>query len=95
MDKVIGFGSDGASVMVGRKTGVATRLKRNNPSICCLYTALTTGWLYRASQSIDTVKYLHKFNEILVGIFKFYHYSSVSSGGSRITKRRVPKRDAT
>ena len=76
MDKVSGFGSDGASVMVGRKTGVATRLKRNNPSmlsIHCINHRLALG----ASQSIDTVKYLHKFNEILVGIFKFYHYSSV------------------
>ena len=55
---------------------MATRLKRNNTSmlsIHCINHRLALG----ASQSIDTVKYLHKFNEILVGIFKFYHYSSV------------------
>lgn len=28
--KVMGFGSDGASVMVGSQNGVATRLSRNN-----------------------------------------------------------------
>ena len=70
-DKVSGLGSDGASVMVGRKTGVATRLKRNNSSmlsIHCINHRLALG---------ASGKYLHKFNEILVGIFKFYHYGSV------------------
>ena len=31
MNKVFGFGSDGASVMVGRVSGVATRMKAHNP----------------------------------------------------------------
>ena len=29
--KVLGFGSDGASVMTGRTNGVAARLKQDNP----------------------------------------------------------------
>ena len=31
VDKLKGFGSDGASVMVGRKPGVATRVKQKIP----------------------------------------------------------------
>ena len=37
MHKVVGFGSDGASVMVGRKTGVATRMKSHNPAIISVH----------------------------------------------------------
>lgn len=33
IDKMIGFGSDGASVMVGDTSGVAARLKQLNPNI--------------------------------------------------------------
>ena len=78
IDKVSGLGRDGASVMVGRKSGVATWLKRNNPSMLSIY-CINHRLVLGASQSIDTVKYmyLHKFNEIIAGIFKFYHYSSV------------------
>ena len=32
-ERCVGFGSDGASVMVGSKTGVATRMKAMNPFI--------------------------------------------------------------
>lgn len=31
VSKVLGFGSDGASVMTGRENGVAARLKRDSP----------------------------------------------------------------
>ena len=33
MRKVMGFGSDGAAVMVGRVSGVSTRLRVHNPVI--------------------------------------------------------------
>ncbi len=29
--KIMGFGSDGASVMIGRVSGISTRLKKHNP----------------------------------------------------------------
>ena len=35
MNKVFGFGSDGASVMVGRVSGVATGMKVHNPELVC------------------------------------------------------------
>lgn len=68
MEKIVGFGSDGPNVMVGRTSGVATRLKQSNPtmlSIHCISHRLALG----AAQSASSVPYLRKFNEILVGIF--------------------------
>ena len=53
LDKVSGFGSDGASVMVGFRNGVATRLNTGNPtmlSIHCINHRLGLG----ASQSIES-----------------------------------------
>lgn len=76
IQKVVGYGSNGANVMVGCRGGVATRLKKSNPlmlTIHCINHRLALG----AAQSIESVLYLKKFNEILVGIFKLYHYSSV------------------
>ena len=37
LTKIFGFGSDGASVMVGRATGVAVRLKEHNTEIISIH----------------------------------------------------------
>ena len=37
LTKYFGFGSDGASVMVGRSSGVATRLKKHNSEIISIH----------------------------------------------------------
>ena len=75
ISNITAFGSDGASVMVGRVSGVAARLKHHNPqilSIHCINHRLALG----TSQAAAEVPYLVKFQEILVNIFKFYHYSA-------------------
>ena len=33
LSKCLGFGSDGTSVMMGRQSGVATRVKERGPSV--------------------------------------------------------------
>ena len=71
-----GFGSDGANVMVGCRGGVATRLKKSNPLMLAIH-CINHRLALSAAQSTESVPYLKKFNEILVGIFKLYHYSSV------------------
>ncbi|XP_060599728.1 uncharacterized protein C17orf113-like [Ruditapes philippinarum] len=49
VDKVSGFGSDGASVMTGRKAGVGVKLKADNPRIihiwCAAHRLALTGQL--------------------------------------------------
>ena len=37
MPKIVGFGSDGASVMVGCRSGVATQLKVHNPTMIAIH----------------------------------------------------------
>ena len=68
LDRCVGFGSDGASVMVGIRSGVATRLKTLNPFIVSVHCAahrlaLTT------SQAAKEMAYLSKFMEMLHTLF--------------------------
>lgn len=78
LSKVVGFGSDGASVMVGSRSGVATRLKSHNSvmlSIHCVAHRLALA----AAQAADSVAYIKKFKRYLSQIFYYYHNSSVRS----------------
>ena len=73
VSSITAFGSDGANVMVGHVSGVAARLKRRNPQILSIHNhRLALG----TSQAAAEVPYLVKFQQILVNIFKFYHYSA-------------------
>ncbi|XP_038065760.1 zinc finger protein 862-like [Patiria miniata] len=74
--KMAGFGSDGASTMVGRINGVAAQLKRESSTIisnhCVAHRlALAVGG---ASGKVDYVK---KFNNTLEILYHFYEKSSV------------------
>lgn len=76
LQNVIGFGSDGANVMIGCKNGVATVLKRMNPALisvwCCAHRlSLIAHWAANAVQDIK------KIQDILVRIFKYFKYSAV------------------
>ena len=78
LSKVVGFGCDGASVMVGARNGVATRLKSHNPvmiSIHCVAHRLALA----ATQAADSIPYLKKFKQYLFQIFYYYHNSAVWS----------------
>ena len=75
LSSITSFGSDGASVMVGSSSGVATRLKQLNPqmlSIHCINHRLALA----TSQAANSIPYLLRFQEILTSIYKFYHYSA-------------------
>ena len=81
-----GFGSDGASVMVGRRSGVATRLKETNPSLTVSFVHCICHWLALASKDAfynSEIPYLKKYEEILTSLFKFYHNTSVRAAGLR------------
>ena len=76
MRKVMGFGSDGAAVMVGRVSGVSTRLKVHNPvmiSIHCVAHRLALA----AAQASGSIPYLQKFKNAIHNLYLFYHNSSV------------------
>jgi hypothetical protein len=80
LSSVTSFGSDGASVMVGSSSGVATRLKQLNPqmlSIHCIHHRLALA----TAQAASSIPYLLRFQEILTSIYKFYHYSANRQAG--------------
>ena len=77
---VMGFGSDGAAVMIGRETGVSTRLKVHNPlmvNIHCVAHRLALA----ASQASNDIPYLKKFKNIVHNLYQFYHNSPVRMAG--------------
>ncbi|KAK3086416.1 hypothetical protein FSP39_018175 [Pinctada imbricata] len=78
--KLIGLGSDGASVMVGRKTGVATQLKSTNPELINVH-CIAHRLALASAQAADAVPYLKKFKAILQQMFKFYQNSAVRMAG--------------
>ena len=62
---VFGFGSDGAAVMVGRRSGVATQLKEHNPEIVSLHCGAHRLAL-ASSQAAQHVPYLKTFDAHLI-----------------------------
>ena len=75
INKVSGFGSDGASVMTGRLNGVGVKLKADNPKIIHIWCAahrlaLASYW------AAKHVPYLAIVNEMLIAIYNFYQYSA-------------------
>ena len=74
--KVAGFGSDGAAVMVGKKSGVATRLKAHNGemiSIHCGAHRLALACL----QAAESITYLKCFDGHLISLFYYFKNSPV------------------
>ena len=70
LNKVMAFGSDGAAVMIGQRTGVSARLKERNPlmiNIHCVAHRLALA----ASQASDDIPYLKKFKNIIHNLYLF------------------------
>ena len=81
LSRLVGFGSDGASVMIGKHSGVATRLKNKQPiltSILCM-----AHWLpLAASQGGEKIKFIkNTFKPTLRQLFYFNENSSVRGSG--------------
>ena len=71
--KVFSFGSDGASVMTGRRTGVATRLRAHNPEMISLHCSAHRLAL-ASSQAAESVAYMKTFSSHLVTLY--YHFAN-------------------
>ena len=70
---VFGFGSDGAAVMVGRRSGVAAQLKEHNPEIVSLHCGAHRLAL-ASSQAAQHVPYLKTFDAHLIALY--YHFKN-------------------
>lgn len=74
--KLVGFASDGANVMTGKKKGVAARLKQINPNIVTIHCAAHRLALaaFHAAKSCDS---LMDFQRTITQIYNFFEYSAV------------------
>ena len=70
---VFSFGSDGASVMTGRKAGVAARLKAHNPEMISIHCGAHRVAL-ASSQAATSVAYLKTFDSHLTTLY--YHFAN-------------------
>ena len=73
MNLLFSFGSDGASVMTGRHSGVATRLKVYNPEMASLHCGAHKLAL-ASSQAAKHIPYLKTFDSHLVTLY--YHFAN-------------------
>ena len=78
IDHLSSFESDGASVMTGRRAGIATLLKALNSYIISVHCIFHRLALVSGQASCD-VKYLQKMKEYLLALWKYFHYSPVWS----------------
>ena len=79
----MGFGSDGASVMTGRKSGVATRLKHRQPKLIAIH-CVAHRLALAAAESSERVRFIrYTFKPTLAQLFKFYENSAVRTAGSK------------
>ena len=74
--KLRSFGSDGANVMTGRLTGVATRLKQHSPRMLAVHCA-NHRLALAAAHASDNIPYLQRYKSILQTLFYFYQNSAV------------------
>ena len=81
-DKIVGFGSDGASNMTGRHSGVATRMKNAIPELVSVHCRAHRVAL-AASQSVDGIPCLKKFEKQISSLFAYFHNSPLRSAGLR------------
>lgn len=78
MSKLTSFASDGPSVMLGKKNGVVTQLKRDNPAVVTMH-CMNHRLQLAVSKSFKSVKTIENTDELLSGLFKYYHYSTVKT----------------
>ncbi|KAJ8300973.1 hypothetical protein KUTeg_022492 [Tegillarca granosa] len=75
LTNLTGIATDGASVMVGCRGGVVTRLREVTK--CLLATHCIAHRLALGTRSAaDQVRYFVKFQEVINGIYKYFAYSS-------------------
>jgi len=75
--KLVGFSSDGASVMMGCKQGVATKLKRDCPKLVTVH--CTAHRLELAFKDMTLrVDYYKKISQLLIDLYYFYKKSPLN-----------------
>ena len=74
MEKLLGMATDGASVMMGVRCGVTTRMKERNPFMLTTH-CIAHRLALASGKAADTVKYFKKYQQYVNTIYKYFHYS--------------------
>lgn len=80
VDKVMSFGSDGASIITGRVGGVSTLLKKENPfmiNIHCIAHRLALC----TSQAANQVEKMEKYRQSLTDLYYYFSKSAKHLAG--------------
>ena len=80
--KLCSLGSDGASVMVGARGGVAKLLK-DRVLFLVSHHCIAHRLALACGQSADEITYLKRFKSVLDQLYRFYSYSAVRTAGLR------------
>ncbi|XP_060598671.1 E3 SUMO-protein ligase KIAA1586-like [Ruditapes philippinarum] len=72
VDNFVAFGSDGCNTMIGKKTGVATRLKAMKPEIVTIH-CHNHRLALAAKDSFESIKVMRDTDDLLSHTFKYYH----------------------
>lgn len=76
LSKVVGFGSDGAAVMLGSKNGVATKLREVNPFLLSCH-CIAHRFALCTAQGASKVSIVKHFVETLTSLYYFFQHSAV------------------
>ena len=87
---LVGFASDGAAVMTGRRSGVATRLKKHQPAMisvhCCAH-KLELAY----KQSMEKEAIYDTLHNLLINLYYFYHNSPLNRSNLKASFSAVGK----
>ena len=75
LEKIAAFGSDGAPVMIGRREGVAAKLKVHIPHLVSIHCAAHRLAL-ATSHASEKVPYIKRYSKLLESIYHFYQKST-------------------
>jgi hypothetical protein len=88
LKNILGFGSDGASVMVGKTKGLAAKMKEESPhcvSIHCMAHRLNLA----TSQASENVPYMQEFEKLLSDLY--YYFGGSKSGNRKCALEEIQK----
>ncbi|XP_067682730.1 E3 SUMO-protein ligase KIAA1586-like [Haliotis asinina] len=77
-NKMTCFASDGPAVMTGKRNDVVAQLKRDNPALIDVH-CVNHRLQLAVSSAFKSVTEIESVDEMLMGLFKYYHYSTVRS----------------
>ena len=74
------FGSDGAVVMTGRKSGVGAHLKANCPQLIQVH-FVNHPLVLAAAHAANKIPYVQKFKSHVLSLYHFHHNNPVRTSG--------------